>query len=352
MSEHLTENDVDLYQRRSLPPARLLDVDDHLSGCEECRSRLEQFANPAESVDHIRRNLKPTHLSYEQIEAYADDRLDDAWAREHLRDCAGCRAEGDDLRALAGQTAAVDRWSWWQSMRPWHVGMGLAAVVAIVIILIAIPREVRRADPPKVAAVLKAPMPDEYLAMLERAVSAGRVEVPSGILALPRARGVLRGSHSARAELRDLHPTATAALADRPEFHWEPVPNAQWYRVSIYDDGYQPVLESEKLTNAQWRPEKPLARGRMYSWQVTARIGGREVRAPKPPEPEAQFQILPAQDADRIERLRAQHPEAHVLQGIALAHAGALDEASAELRKAIASGDQPDRAKALLSSLP
>jgi len=352
VSEHLTENDVDLYQRRSLPPARLLDVDDHLSGCEECRSRLEQFANPAESVDHIRRNLKPTHLSYEQIEAYADDRLDDAWAREHLRDCAGCRAEGDDLRALAGQTAAVDRWSWWQSMRPWHVGMGLAAAAAIVILMVFIPRDARRPEPRQVAAVLKPAMPAEYLAMLERAGASGKVDVPSGILALPRTRGVLRGAHSPSAQLRDLHPSATAMLADRPEFRWQPLPHAQWYRVSIYDDAYQPVLESAKLTDPQWRPEKPLARGRMYSWQVTAHIGGREVRAPQPPEPEAQFQIVPAHDADRIERLRAQYPEAHVLQGIALAQAGALDEASAELRKAIASGDQPDRARALLSSLP
>src|ERR1700694_5604858 len=54
VSDHLTKNDVDLYQRRSLPPTRLLALDDHLSGCEECRDRLERFANPAESVDHIR----------------------------------------------------------------------------------------------------------------------------------------------------------------------------------------------------------------------------------------------------------------------------------------------------------
>ena len=41
MNEHLTETLIERYREQALPPAELLDADDHLAGCEICRQRLD-----------------------------------------------------------------------------------------------------------------------------------------------------------------------------------------------------------------------------------------------------------------------------------------------------------------------
>lgn len=40
ISRHVPEQDLQGYRQRTLPPARLLAVDDHLAACDICRTRL------------------------------------------------------------------------------------------------------------------------------------------------------------------------------------------------------------------------------------------------------------------------------------------------------------------------
>jgi hypothetical protein len=138
-------------------------------------------------------------------------------------------------------------------------------------------------------------------------------------------------------------------LDTRPVFRWQAVPGASKYVVAIFDDRFQKVAESSAVTAAEWTPEQPLARGRIYNWQVTAHIGARTLRSPVPPAPEARFQIAAVDTVAQIENARRDHPANHLLLAVLLAKAGALDESAQEL-DALAAVD-PATAQSLRQSL-
>jgi hypothetical protein len=115
-------------------------------------------------------------------------------------------------------------------------------------------------------------------------------------------------------------PAGTRVASDRPQFRWRAMRDARTYRVTVFDDARQEVAHSADLGVTWWRPEKPLPRGLRLSWQVT----------PGPPEP-AQFEIVPAYAASRIEAARAIRPPSHLLLALLYAREGVRDEAATEL---------------------
>ena len=122
------------------------------------------------------------------------------------------------------------------------------------------------------------------------------------------------------------------------------------YVVSVFDESFHRVAESPALTVNEWQPAKPLPRGRVYLWQVSATIaGGEVVRAPIPPAPEARFQVAGENAAAEIAQARQDHPANHLLLAVMLSEHGALDEAAVEL-DAVESTD-PALARALRESL-
>jgi len=42
MPGHLSQRQIEQYRGRALPPRELLEVDDHLAGCQECRLRVAE----------------------------------------------------------------------------------------------------------------------------------------------------------------------------------------------------------------------------------------------------------------------------------------------------------------------
>jgi hypothetical protein len=162
-------------------------------------------------------------------------------------------------------------------------------------------------------------------------------------------RGVLLGSPGDTRTFEIGAPMGTAVLTDRPSFRWETVESAAQYVVSVFDADFRKVAESPALTATAWHSEQPLARGRIYNWQVTATAGGATFRSPVPPAPEARFQVVAAADARSIETARRDHPGNHLLLAVLMASVGALDDATAEL-EALASTDAP-AALALRESL-
>jgi hypothetical protein len=162
-------------------------------------------------------------------------------------------------------------------------------------------------------------------------------------------RGVLLGAPGEAKSFAVNAPLGTTVLQDRPVFRWDAVAGAGKYVVAVFDDRFQKVAESPALTATEWTPEQPLARGRIYNWQVTAHIGAKTLRSPVPPAPEARFQVADPEVAMQIENARRDHPGNHLLLAVLLAKAGALDDASQEL-DALAATDAAT-AKALRDSL-
>ena len=127
-------------------------------------------------------------------------------------------------------------------------------------------------------------------------------------------------------------PVGKVSLRDRPTFAWTKLSEADGYVVEVYDEQFNLVTKSEELKASQWLMPRPLARGRLYAWQVRALKEGREFVAPTPPAPQAKFKVLGQAQADEIARARRAYGQSHLTLGLLYAQAGLLDEAAQELR--------------------
>jgi hypothetical protein len=90
------------------------------------------------------------------------------------------------------------------------------------------------------------------------------------------------------------------------------------------------VAASGTLAATEWRPIRPLERGSIYSWQVTARSGSKKVVAPVPPAPEAWLKVLDQDTAEKLAHVKQAYPHSHLALGILDAKAGLVDEAERE----------------------
>ena len=126
-------------------------------------------------------------------------------------------------------------------------------------------------------------------------------------------------------------PLSQALLTATPTFRWEPLAEAESYRVDVYDSKYQRIASSEKLTQPFWQATQALTAGRVYQWQVTALRQGQEALAPAPPAPPARFAIISTHEAAAIAQARQQQPVSHLLLGALYARNGLYAEAESEL---------------------
>jgi len=116
--DHLTPERMNHYAFRALEADALLGADDHLASCPECRGRMVDEAGLGATVRSLGREVgaarhaDPDHLSYEAVEALAEERLRGA-AREiadlHVEGCATCAGEVADLRAFVAAHRAARR---------------------------------------------------------------------------------------------------------------------------------------------------------------------------------------------------------------------------------------------------
>jgi hypothetical protein len=122
------------------------------------------------------------------------------------------------------------------------------------------------------------------------------------------------------------------------------------YKVIITDlrANYKVAADSPDLPNTEWRVDRPLARGRVYTWQVTARTNGEPVKAPPRDAPEARFGVLEMEKVDELAQARRDYAGRHLTLGLLYAHAGLLDDAERELQALIAANPESPMAKNLM----
>jgi hypothetical protein len=349
---HLSERQISGFQHRTLEPADLLAVDRHLAVCAECRDRLAALTGAFPETSTLRTHLSE-HLDYDQTVAAAHGAADAA-IQQHLAECATCRGEVEDLRQFRSQLAAPGKVIAMPRSKPkWRIP-AFAAIAAG--LLLALGLTVFRQSktpvaqaPPVTARPVEPAIPPDQRAAVQLALSTHRLERAPVLDSLIAKRGVLLGAPGETRSFAVQAPVGAAVLNDRPVFRWEPVSGASKYVVAVFDERFQKVVESPAVTTVEWTPEQPLARGRVYNWQVTAHIGARTLRSPVPPAPEARFQVAAAETAAQIENARRDHPANHLLLAVLLANAGALDESAHEL-DALAASD-PATAQSLRESL-
>jgi hypothetical protein len=190
-------------------------------------------------------------------------------------------------------------------------------------------------------------------AIVDRALASGEMPRANVVAALGQQSGALMGGAARPADFAPLAPNGVVD-SDRPALAWSALefggqPVA--YRVDLFDANYQRVARSGWRTDTTWTPERPLAAGRTYVWQVTARAGGRDVTIPAPPQPEARFMVTTAEQHADLASLRRRADGSHLALAVLLAHAGVLDEADRELTRASAANPGSSAVKRLRESL-
>ena len=367
MSEHLTshlsDTELDAFVHRISPAPVLIQLDRHLAGCSQCRGRMQQRAGLDATVPWLRTDLAAVlpqdHLSEEAIQAAAMGEPSPE-AVEHLRSCAACRAETDDLR----QFIAAQR----SSRRPRLSWLWVAAAAVLVVAFAAtVWKIVQSREQPELIAsvhdsggvlgidrdgVLHGPvsLPADFTGLVARAMTTGRFD-SSSVAGLSRKPEFLLGDSTKQTPFALLHPIGETVATPQPEFSWTALPGAIGYRVNIYDVNFRKITSSPNLTSTTWIGTQPLAPGQVYSWTVIARVGAREIREPVPPAPEAKFAVLAQARMDRLRETERQYPGAHLLLAALYAEAGAFSDARRHLAVLQQANPDSDLVRRLSASL-
>ena len=357
---HLNTATIRGYRERRLAPAGLLAADEHLAACEECREALLDQDGGAAADDIIDAlTAEDAHLGYDSLEAWVDDTLSSPERRaasSHLQSCPQCAADLADLRGIAASLPTAAK-AGRGGMR-----MQIAATILLAILggasWLAVRQRSQTLAPPSTPAAQIASAsarPIETLrdgsgtiilqangalsgialsgadaALVRDAMANGRLTVAPRVTSLQRNRGTLMGA-TGKNGFDTVSPIATFVRDTRPRFVWTPLKDGATYRVEVYDEARNLVLESQPLKALEWTPDHDLTRGREYVWQVVATRGSERLVAPQPPAAEAHFGVVDDAAATRFETIAHTQSQSHLVLAVSAAREGLLDDARREL---------------------
>jgi hypothetical protein len=436
MNGHLTEPLIERYREQALPPAELLDADDHLAGCEICRQRLDDEQRLQAASQSLRRDLAATgltHITYKQFVLYVDgglDQTDNEIVDSHLKLCEQCSAELNDLRAFATETAAYPareygprapssvgqkllrfmkglreraEGSWripafWLPVEIASLALVLALLVWAGVLLsrssqLQLALDAERQENEKLKqnyqaasasvtdlqnqlAQLKSPelpvssnvvtlndgpgqvtldekgnlagVQAEYQQIVKQTLTSQQIGTPNLLSELIGKSGVLMGPAEEGHPIALLSPVGTVVIGVRPVFRWRALEGVEGYVVKIYDADFNEVAASPQLSGTVWTATRSLERGRTYSWQLTARAGGKEIVSPIKPAPDAKFMVLSQTKAGELAHAKNAGGNSHLTLGILYAQSGLLDDAEREFQALLRANPQSILVRKLL----
>jgi predicted anti-sigma-YlaC factor YlaD len=387
MTEHLSNQLIEGFRRKTIAVADLPAADAHLAACAECRRKLGE----AEALETLTRffrrdaEMVSAHLGFEQIEALFRGGLnsDEKHAvEEHLQDCSSCRTEVEELRAFAAEFDAqpIERFAprelrdsparetkpdWRENLRQWFAGVfffnwQMAAAAAVALLILAATVYFRRSTPKQEITFTITPTPapsaqptlppeappsspavESLPPAIDLALQNETLNLPAEIARMRAFKGDQRGTENRDERVALSSPVAVFVNSETPALRWRPLPGANSYDVIVSDDGFDVIASAAGLTATQWTIDKRLARGRKYSWQVTASKDG------KPTSPAtAVFRVLEKAKADELARARQKYGANRLALGAFYAQAGLVNEAAAEWQ-----ADGSEKARRLLRKL-
>lgn len=186
---------------------------------------------------------------------------------------------------------------------------------------------------------------------VRKALVSAKVETPSVLASMLGSVAVLRGGSTEGISFPILNPVGTVVAADRPTLRWGKLDKATSYVASVFDRNFRRVAVSQPQTGTEWTVTAPLARGEIYTWQVTATRDGQEIISPRTPAPEVRFMVLEAAKAEEIRRAEQNYRGAHLTLGTLYARAGLLDEAEREFQMFLRDNPESSLARRLLESV-
>ncbi len=191
-------------------------------------------------------------------------------------------------------------------------------------------------------------LPPQYQSEIQRDLADGRLTIPPEITQLNNQTGKLMSGGTQEIPFALSSPVGKIIQSNRPQFRWNKLAGAERYIVNIYDANFNKVAGSQQISAATWQVDKPLARNKIYLWQVTAIKDGEEIKSPVRPAPDAKFKVLDAVKSNEIEQAKRQYGNSHLLLGILYANAGLLNEAENEFQKLLRKNPKSELARKLL----
>jgi hypothetical protein len=357
VSEHLTTRQLEDYQQRAPEPAELLALDDHLAECATCRRQLRQISQPRPALLALQESLQTTPPSF-------GAKILSLFFPRGLSFPQALRVAGAVAVVLVILALAL----WLQSRT--------GKRDEVVVVPSPIPSPTSQISitpsPEATAPTLLAlndgagrvtldaqgnltgleSLPPADQQRIKTALTTRKVETPRTLRELKSASGDVMGSPT-DAAFALLSPVGKIVASNRPTLRWQPLRGATNYQVTITDPqaNYQEVAVSPALPDTKWTVDRPLKRGRVYAWQVTARTENGEVKAPALNAPEAKFRVLEQAKANELARAEEAYAGRHLTLGLLYARAGLLDEAEREFQALVKANPESDVAKNLLRGL-
>jgi DNA-directed RNA polymerase specialized sigma24 family protein len=153
-----------------------------------------------------------------------------------------------------------------------------------------------------------------------------------------------------RSGVRMLGPMGIVVETPNPIFRWQGSRAAR-YMVSVYDERYNQIAQSEWLPGAQqWSVPSALRRGARYSWRLSVRQNGRTLVV-LPLSSEARFRVLGTAEERQLSVLRGSPEDSHLLLGVSYAQMGLLEQAEEQLRELQKENPESEVGASLLQSV-
>jgi len=184
--------------------------------------------------------------------------------------------------------------------------------------------------------------------MAATALRTGDLRISPDVRRLRSSEGRLMGDGGDGVPFALVAPVDRVLESQTPTLSWKPLAGAEKYSIQIFDEQFNQVAAGE-TNGTSWRPAKPLERGRVYKWQVSSTVDGKEVRSPVRPAPDAEFKVIDPASADHI--AAARRANSHLLLGLAYADAGMVANAEAEFSTLVKQNPTSTIARRLLDQV-
>lgn len=293
MSTHLSREQLVKYRNRALLPGELVAIDGHLGKCQDCRRELTDVASSSFAFTSAIREAQSEHLSYEQMDAWVDNEMDQTERELVLSHIGLCKPCARQLKAYESYAPVMSGpiivqpaqpISLGDKIRAWfqapQLAMAAAAVLAIAILGPMVMRDSARGLRQDIAQFDS--LPDSVRSSAKEVVKANTAERPASLAGLvPNTDSSLE------------YPVSEVVEERQPILRWKAFGGS--YVVAVYDSSHREVAQSAVLSDTHWLVAVPLERGEKYTWEIDS---AGEKRS-------ASFRILGAADEAKLAEVRA-----------------------------------------------